>query len=188
MMTNRQSLFRALQINVSPVFTAYLTLSNHTARDICHVTGWQRCLLELIGKDWGTKRDPLHSAGSVRCCATEQLYTVSQPLIPEVSLIHTFHFHCPRAKTSNITSNSIHCLGSECYCRKMSRLSPCRHTQHLLWAQILYQLFATHKEEEEEGKRDKRLGEEKKNNNIRTKKQWRRKRLNKRGEKDLETR
>lgn len=34
----------APQINVSPVFffTAYLTLSNRTVRDICHVTGW-RC-------------------------------------------------------------------------------------------------------------------------------------------------
>lgn len=29
----------APQINVSPVYTAHLTLSNRTVRDICHVTG-----------------------------------------------------------------------------------------------------------------------------------------------------
>lgn len=38
----------APQINVSPVFTAYLTLSNRTVRDICHVSGWRRRLLHLF--------------------------------------------------------------------------------------------------------------------------------------------
>lgn len=38
MMTNHAS----LQINVSPVFTAYLTLTNRTVRDICHGT-CRRC-------------------------------------------------------------------------------------------------------------------------------------------------
>lgn len=36
-MTNRQSSFARLQINVSPVFDAYLTLSNKTERHLlCH--------------------------------------------------------------------------------------------------------------------------------------------------------
>lgn len=123
----------ALQINVSPVFTAYLTLTNHTVRDICHVTGWQCRLLHpsqpigreemrATGSTEGLELTPLvprvgsDGAESFLCKQLKNyvVYLSSWFLGYQWSIL--LYFTALRGKVSIITPNCTLCLGCKCYC------------------------------------------------------------------------